>query len=697
MRIDGYKLEREIFANKHGLSVYEGTSLEDGQRYILRLLDASGQRNGFQPDNWYNIYERYQLIITNFKHLPRVFSINMIDEFRLYTILEGEQGNTLERKGTIGRDEILQLIDAVYHLHQKKMVHGSVCAENIWLTNKGRVILYGAGESTAIYGSEQADMISDIRQLINVISQYASLHPEIMRNLKTENPKTIEEFEAIIWKEEQSRTTKNEQVKGGLVEKGELSFSEEISSLASKKESEHVWQSEEVRMPLHKTGPPQAAGKQTKPEEVSGLALEKDEEVRIAPNKTRPFHDTRKQIKPDEISDLSLKRKGEQSWQPEEIRIPFNKTNSPHEAKTRTKQRVKRKNPWPWIFIAGIAGAIALLSDHGWSPNSIFPKVKTSEERAVAIESLPSFEKQEQPVAIPDEQTAENDDEEQADIQEEEAEEKSAPVVYTKKDVEAFMQEYATLRMKALNEHNFFIVEHLLDTDGPVYQELFDDQNQVASNGIKEKMLNFDISAILQIDSSTYQVSTSEKYDFIDSDSQKETKMFNGVYIVKVLADDQLAINKRSYEQAAADSVQDSMGKSESASEEAITKGDIYTFMEEYMKTWGEALGQRDFSYVEELLDSNGTAYLKASNHIQSLRSNHTSEELLTYRVGDFTKLDETSYKVMVSEKYRLTDSDGKKEVKTINNEYVLIQSNGQILIHEQLKTGPVDEEGADQ
>ncbi|MFP3123741.1 hypothetical protein OH784_13475 [Ectobacillus funiculus] len=690
MRIDGYKLEREIFANKHGLSVYEVTSLEDGQRYILRLLAASGQRNGFQPDNWYNIYERYQLTITNFKHLPRVFSINMIDEFRLYTILEGEQGNTLERKGTIGRDEILQLIDAVYHLHQKKMVHGSVCAENIWLTNKGRIILYGAGESKAIYGSEQADMISDIRQLINVISQYASLHPEIMRNLKTENPKTIEEFEAIIWKEEQSRTTKNEQVKGGLVEKGELSLSEEISGLASKRESEHVWQSEEVCIPLHKTGP-----KRTKPEEVSDLALEKDEGVRIAPNKTGAVHDTRKQTKPDEISGLASKRKGEQSWQPEEIRIPFNKTISPHEAKTRTKQRVKRKNPWPWILIAGMAGAIALLSDHGWSPNSIFPKVKTSEERPVAVESLPSFEEQEQPVAIPDEQTEENDDEEQADIQEEEAEEKSAPVVYTKKDVEAFMQEYATLRMKALNEHNFFVVEDLLDTDGPVYQELFDDQNQVEGNGIKEKMLNFDISAILQMDSSTYKVSTSEKYDFIYSNGQKETKVFNGVYIVKVLEDDRLAINKRSYEQEE-DSVQDSMGESESASEKAITKEDISAFMAEYMKTWGEALGQHDFSYVEELLDPNAAVYQNVSNHIQALRSNDTSEELLTYGVGDFTKLDETSYKVMVSEQYRLTDSDGKKEVKTINNEYVLIQSDGQLLIHEQLKTGPVDEESAD-
>ncbi|WP_129725994.1 TcaA NTF2-like domain-containing protein [Ectobacillus funiculus] len=696
MRIDDYKLEREIFANKHGLSVYEVTSLADGQRYILRLLDASSQRNGFQPDNWYNIYERYQLTITNFKHLPRVFSINMIDEFRLYTILEGEQGNTLERKGTIGRDGILQLIDAVYHLHQKKMVHGSVCAENIWLTNKGRVILYGAGESKAIYGSGQADMISDIRQLINVINQYASLHPEIMRNLKTENPKTIEEVEAIIWKEEQSRAIKNEQVKGGLVEKGELSLSEEISSLASKGESEHVWQSEEVRMPLHKTGSPQAAGKRTKPEELSGLASERNEEVRIAPNKTGPFHDTRKQIKPEGISGLASKRKDEQSWQPEEIRSPLNKTSSPHEAKTRTKQRVKRKNPWSWIFVAGIAGALALLSDHGWSPNSIFPRVKTSEELPVAVESLPSFEEQEQPVTIPNEQTEENDDEEQTDIQEEEAEEKSAPVVYTKKDVEAFMQEYATLRMKALNEHNFFIVEHLLDTDGPVYQELFDDQNQVESNGIKEKMLNFDISAILQIDSSTYQVSTSEKYDFIDSNSQKETKVFNGVYIVKVLADDRLAINKRSYKQET-DSVQDSMGESESASEEAITKEAISAFMAEYMKTWGEALGQRDFSYVEELLDPNAAVYQNVSNHIQALRSNDTSEELLTYGIGDFTKLDETSYKVMVSEKYRLTDSDGKKEVKTINNEYVLIQSDGQLLIHEQLKTGPVDEESADQ
>ncbi|GAA3325046.1 hypothetical protein GCM10020331_055310 [Ectobacillus funiculus] len=82
------------------------------------------------------------------------------------------------------------------------------------------------------------------------------------------------------------------------------------------------------------------------------------------------------------------------------------------------------------------AGAIALLSDHGWSPNSIFPKVKkTSEERPVAVESLPSFEEQEQPVAIPDEQTEENDDEEQTDIQEEEAEEKECSSCVYKKSM----------------------------------------------------------------------------------------------------------------------------------------------------------------------------------------------------------------------------------------------------------------------
>lgn len=189
-----------------------------------------------QQDKWYEVYEKYQLTITNFKYLPQVFSINMIDEFRSYTILEGEQGHTLKSKGQIGLDGILQLIDAVHHPHQKRVVHGSIYAENIWLTNKGRVIVYGAGESRAINENQQYDVASDIEQLVDVICQYSVLDKAVIRSLKSENPRTIAELESIVWEKESLQTTENEKKSGGLVEKGELALFDKIPSLASERE-----------------------------------------------------------------------------------------------------------------------------------------------------------------------------------------------------------------------------------------------------------------------------------------------------------------------------------------------------------------------------------------------------------------------------------------------------------------------------
>ncbi|WP_078409463.1 TcaA NTF2-like domain-containing protein [Priestia abyssalis] len=619
MRIDGYEIEREIFSNEYGLAVYEVTSLNNGQRHMLRLLDVSSHQEGLQQDKWYEVYEKYQLTITNFKYLPRVFSINMIDEFRSYTILEGEEGRILKSKGQIGLEQVLQLIDAVHHLHQKKVVHGSIYAENIWLTNKGRVVLYGAGESTAINGSQQHDVVADVKQLVDVICQYSVLDKEVIRHLKIENPSTIAELESIVWKTESLQTTENEKKSGGLVEKGELTLFKEISVLAAEKE---------------------------KPPLRSNRPKEKSEQP------SRSFRDKRA---------------------------------FPYETRKRAEKRRRRTSPWMRRFVAGMAGIFAILLIHELFSYLQLQKIPTLEEQEipVAVEQSPSFEEQKPLTEVSEERIWGNQDEEQIEVQEE-IQEVPAPVVYTIKEVEAFMKEYAVLSEEALKQQNFSLVEPLIDPAGSIYQEQLDYYNNAENSGIIEEMSIFNVIDIEQTDQSTYKVSAHEEYNVVYRDAQKETKRFNSVYIVKIVKDEQLAVNERIYEQEF-NPLKSS--EEEQDNEVTVTESDMAIFMEEYIKAREEAIQQDDFAYVEKLLDRNGSAYQEVQNHIQSLNGDNIPEILLTYSIGDLTQLDESSYKAVVYEEYRLPGSNETMEVQSYKCEYVITWLDGQLVVHEQSKT----------
>jgi len=214
VNIDGFEIKRELFSTKNGLTVYEVIEAGSGESCILRLADFSNKMG--KQDQWYQLFDEYQMTVTNFKHLPRVMTINILDENRLYTVLDGEAGKPLKEKGKMGLDEILQLIEAVRHLHRKKMVHGSICAENIWLTHNGRIILYGAGEDYVLDSQSQQRFSSDILQISKVIRDYSDLSEEVLDRLETVRPVTVEELEMLLTKGEITDDLKR---KGGLVEK----------------------------------------------------------------------------------------------------------------------------------------------------------------------------------------------------------------------------------------------------------------------------------------------------------------------------------------------------------------------------------------------------------------------------------------------------------------------------------------------
>jgi serine/threonine protein kinase len=196
--IGGYEVKRKLSSNDTGLSVFDVVEKETGGYFILRLADFSNKSTDFRKTQWSQLYDEYRQIFSDSAHLPRLIKMEMIDQDYSYALLDSDEGETLAVKGVLGLNEINQLIDAVRNLHENKMIHGSITADNIWITTEGRLILYGTGEAKIFEGKARVSTASDIRQLVTLIQNYAKLRPSIHENLKLEQPMTLDEVEKIL-------------------------------------------------------------------------------------------------------------------------------------------------------------------------------------------------------------------------------------------------------------------------------------------------------------------------------------------------------------------------------------------------------------------------------------------------------------------------------------------------------------------
>jgi serine/threonine protein kinase len=196
--IGGFNIKRKLFSNDFGLNVFEVLQTETGRTFILRLVDFSNKTTDFKKAQWNQLQEEYQTEISDYSHLPRIEQVAKVDEGHLYSLMECEEGATLGEKGPLASDQINQLLAAVRHLHDHKIIHGSISPENIWLTNEGRVILYGAGEAKILEGKPRLGAVSDVRQLIAVIQSFSTISEMILEKLELEEPMTVEELEQIL-------------------------------------------------------------------------------------------------------------------------------------------------------------------------------------------------------------------------------------------------------------------------------------------------------------------------------------------------------------------------------------------------------------------------------------------------------------------------------------------------------------------
>jgi hypothetical protein len=483
VEIGGFRINKELFSTKDGLRVYKVTHPDTGESFMLRLAEFSRNAAEGGQDLWYKLYDDYQLTITNFKSLPRVSTISQLDDQRLISLLECEEGNTLKQKGKLGLNEISQLIDAVRHLHRKKMVHGSIHANNIWLTNHGRIVLYGAGEAKVLDNKISARFSTDIQQITKVIQDYSSLSEILLDKLEMERPMSIEELEMIF---AEGETNEDQIKKSGLVEK---------------------------EKPKQKTV--------TAPTPVKKV-------------NSRPNSETKK-VEP------TRSPKMERHQEPNSER---NKNQEDHrdnqERPNRQEHQKQRKGSWFKNVLMTVVTVLAILF--------VIDKFTGSEPSQEAASTTAAKETNlEQQVSTAEENNANESERQEVTLVEEsepEQQEVSVSESFTNEEVAGLVGEYLQASIDAINYRDFTMVEHLIDPNGKKYAEQRDYNKYLEEKNITEELLAYEIKDVVKVDESTFKVTTHEEYRIIYDDSSEKLKAFNSGFLVKVLANGQLAVNE---------------------------------------------------------------------------------------------------------------------------------------------------------
>ncbi|AUO12975.1 TcaA NTF2-like domain-containing protein [Priestia megaterium] len=271
----------------------------------------------------------------------------------------------------------------------------------------------------------------------------------------------------------------------------------------------------------------------------------------------------------------SIPEEKEEKPKPNEKREEYKEQKEEKTEKTNEEKRSKEKKavPFVWKAMTGVlvVAVMVLLFMVGKSFNNEEPA--PVEQTAAEVTKN---NQQETPKADEgnsnDAGTQDNTEaEEQPSVQQEPAQEEE-PVEeeegpsYTAQQVSDFMAGYSRDSIEAVNSRNFTVVEDSLDPSGKAYKEQRDYLKYLEKKNITEESLGFTVNKVVSVDQSTYKVTTQEEYEIFYDDGSSKIKSFSSSYIVKVLANGNLAVNELLYTQELSSSANEEADDSSTAS-----------------------------------------------------------------------------------------------------------------------------------
>lgn len=124
-----------------------------------------------------------------------------------------------------------------------------------------------------------------------------------------------------------------------------------------------------------------------------------------------------------------------------------------------------------------------------------------------------------------------------------------------------------------------------------------------------------------------------------------------------------------------------------SASAQGLDYSGTLWFMNEYLSTSVEAMNNRLFDQVANLIDPAGPAYKESENYIAHLEAKGITEYLNSFELLGLSKNSDGSYKATTSENYTISYQDGSVKNKSFVSEYKLVTIDGMLKVHQLVST----------
>ncbi|MEH7374678.1 hypothetical protein [Neobacillus drentensis] len=166
--INQFRIIKELYTGEQ-LTVYQVEDPKNGEPGILRLIHQLPLR-----DQWNQLYREYEAKITYYKQLPAVKVLDVWDR-KPFVVLEGNEGDFLEKEQMLTGKQIDQFVDAVVYLHKHEILHGKINRFNIWIKENGEIILYGAGERAVFQPDRKITIQDDLKQVLSILKNHSSL------------------------------------------------------------------------------------------------------------------------------------------------------------------------------------------------------------------------------------------------------------------------------------------------------------------------------------------------------------------------------------------------------------------------------------------------------------------------------------------------------------------------------------------